>query len=82
MPTKRTPPHARSQVWLPAAFCGVISLLALLGLAWGTTATQPAFFAFLPMCFLHSGFLHLSLQRRIERLEAALSSQQSGPAAP
>ena len=50
----------------PAAFCAVISVIALFRWAGSETgATSPVFLAFLPVCFVIMGFMTLRLQREI-----------------
>ena len=42
--------------WIPAAFCAIVSLIALFALT-GSNAGwfRPTFFAFLPLCFVFVG---------------------------
>ena len=68
--------------WIPAASCGFISLIALFGLAtldgrWW----QPAFFAFLPMCFFSVGSAMTQMHRELSELRQRLSElEQKKPA--
>lgn len=60
--------------WIPAAFCGFVSLIALFGSAtldgrWW----QPTFFAFLPMCFFFVGSSMTQMQRELRELRQRLS---------
>ncbi len=55
----------------PAAFCAVISIIALLRWTGSETgATSPTFFTFLPVCFVIMGFMTLRLQREIGDLRS------------
>ena len=63
--------------WIPAAFCGVISLLALF------TSTnpeggwwKPVFFSFLPLCFFFVGAATSSMQLEIRELRKQLTDLQ------
>lgn len=55
---------------LPAAFCGFISLLALVGSATVPDSAwwRPAFFAFLPMCFVFVGAATVQTTREVDAL--------------
>ena len=53
----------------PAAFCAVISIIALQRWAGSEAgAVSPTFFAFLPVCFVLMGFATLRLQRELGEL--------------
>lgn len=62
-------------VWVPAAFCAFLSL----GKLFLPDGAEPAFYSFLPMCFLWVGIVQLSLWRRLDALDAR-SSGASNPA--
>ena len=64
--------------WIPAAFCALISFLALLesiGIHFFVGSTgyigwwQPVFFAFLPMCFFFVGVATTHLHRELRELK-------------
>ena len=63
--------------WIPAAFCGFISLIALFASV-GSDAGwwRPTFFAFLPMCFLFVGAVTSQMQREIHELRKQLAELQ------
>ena len=64
----------RFRPWLPALFCALLSLLALC--LWAVSSTDrwtPAFFAFLPMCFVFSGMATSSMYRQILDLQRELA---------
>lgn len=72
----------RISYWVPAAFCGFISFMALLGsvLPYGNW-WQPTFFAFLPMCFFFVGSAMYGMSRELRELRqrlAALEQKGSG----
>ncbi len=54
--------------WAPAACCGVISMLGLLGSKMDSVWWRPAFFGFLPFCFLLLGSIMYRMHRDISRL--------------
>jgi len=60
--------------WIPAAFCGFLSLIALFGSISSESGWwRPAFFAFLPMCFFFVGAATSRMQREIEELRKQLA---------
>ena len=67
--------------WTAAVFCGFLSALALIGNVtdqfWATGWWKPTFFAFLPMCFVHMGYMTLTMQREINELRLRLETSQS-----
>ena len=83
MPKPAWPPPRSGAIpaYLGAAMCAFISLAALfLG-----DAGRPAFYSFLPMCFLFVGFLMHALLRRVEELErrvADLSGDRAAASTP
>jgi hypothetical protein len=54
--------------WLPAIFCGCLSLITLLAgivgsfVAGDSSAGNIAFFSFMPICFLHVGVMLKTLR--------------------
>ena len=63
--------------WIPAAFCGFISLIALFASIGSESSWwRPAFFAFLPMCFLFLGAATSQMQREIGELRKQLAELQ------
>jgi hypothetical protein len=72
----------RISFWIPAAFCGFISLMALFGLVsldrhWW----QPTFFAFLPLCFFFVGSAMTQMHRELRELRQRLwELEQKKPA--
>ena len=66
--------------WGPAAFCGLISFMALFGsvLPYGNW-WQPTFFGFLPMCFVFVGCAMLQMSRDLRELRQRLAElEQKG----
>jgi hypothetical protein len=61
--------------WIPAAFCGFISLIVLVAsvrspdFGWW----RPAFFAFLPMCFYFVGAATTQMHRELCELRQRLA---------
>jgi hypothetical protein len=55
-------------LFIPAAFCAFISMMAAFR---GETA-MPAFFAFLPMCFVFAAMPVLVMNKRLTDLEEKL----------
>ncbi len=72
--------------WIPAAFCCFISFMALFAPVLtprGIAAEwwRPAFFAFLPMCFLFVGFALTQMHRELGELrQRLLELEQKKPA--
>ena len=67
--TRRTMGH-----WIPAVFCAFLSLIALFGSSVSDSRFwEPAFFAFLPMCFFFVGAATSQLQRDILELRKQVS---------
>jgi len=63
--------------WTPAAFCAFLSLIALYGsIASDAGWWRPAFFCFLPMCFLYVGFVTYQMQREIRELRKSIAEMQ------
>jgi len=56
------------QPFIPVVFCAFISMMALF---MGDTA-KPAFFAFLPMCFLFAALPLIAMNKRLADLEEKL----------
>ena len=56
------------QMFIPAVFCGFISLMAMF---MGESA-KPAFYAFLPMCFFFGALPFAALNKRVADLEKRL----------
>ena len=56
------------QLFVPAVFCAVISMMALF---MGDNA-KPAFFAFLPMCFFLAATPLVAMNKRLTDLEEKL----------
>lgn len=65
--------NSMAVVWIPAAFCGALSImkLSLSG------AGDPVFYSFLPMCFVYVALHQLAMHKRIESLEAELHKERS-----
>lgn len=68
----------RVSPWIPAMFCGVLSLIAVAKsfVAPAPDATLPVLIGFLPMCFVFVGVCMANMQREIRELRARLSEQQ------
>lgn len=68
----------RVSPWIPAMFCGVLSLIAVATsfVAPAPDATLPVLIGFLPMCFVFVGVFMANMQREIRELRARLSEQQ------
>ena len=62
--------------WLPAIFCGFLSLIALNASidAKGSEWWRPAFFSFLPMCFFFVGNVTFQMHRELRELRQRLAS--------
>lgn len=59
--------------WIPAAFCAFLSLLALIGsISTDAKWWQPAFYAFLPMCFFFVGASMSQIHREVGELRKRL----------
>ncbi len=69
--------------WIPTAFCAFISCIALLGAALAPDAGwwRPAFFAFLPMCFLYVGNITMQMHRELVALRGRLEKIEDKGAA-
>jgi hypothetical protein len=68
--------------WIPAAFCAFLSLLALFGSTVSESKWwQPAFFAFLPMCFFFVGAATSQMQREIRDLRKQVLQLRGHPPA-
>ena len=64
--------------WMPAAFCAVLSLLALaMQIGSDSGAWKPAFYCFLPMCFFFVGGVTFHLQREIRELRKQVAELQA-----
>ena len=61
------------QLFIPAAFCGLISALAL----FAGDCARPSFYAFLPMCFFFSAAPLVAMNKRISDLEEKLKQAES-----
>ena len=59
----------KTLIWLPAAFCAVLSLMKMF---FPNGAGDPAFYSCLPVCFFFVAAAHHALWKRIQLLEAAL----------
>ena len=57
--------------WLPAVFCAFLSVLALVGVTSSGDGGwwEPAFFAFLPMCFFFAGAVMAMMGKEIKALK-------------
>ena len=66
--------------WVPAAFCAFLCVMALFGVARTGNAGwwEPAFFAFLPMCFFGVGTVTTDMRRQIQELKTQLAAVQTG----
>ena len=74
---KKFGPH-----YLSFAFCAFLSVLALVGLvSTGSSWWQPAFFAFLPMCFFYAASNTARMQQEIVELRGRLAALEQKPAA-
>ena len=63
--------------WLPALFCAFISIIALIGsVDWKATWWRPAFFAFLPMCFVYAAYVTIGMQCEIRELRKQVAEMQ------
>ncbi|MEO7934509.1 MAG: hypothetical protein ABIT76_15275 [Chthoniobacterales bacterium] len=70
--------------WIPAAFCAFLSLMPLLASSTIPDSGwwRPAFYAFLPMCFVFGGTVSSQLQREIRDLRAQVAELQQKQAHP
>lgn len=60
-------------IWIPAAFCALISVMKMFS---PNDAGGPAFYSFLPVCFVFAANVHLEVLKRIESLESALADRK------
>jgi hypothetical protein len=60
--------------WIPATFCAFISFIALFASVGSPNSGwwRPAFFAFLPMCFLFVGNATTQMHRELQTLRQQL----------
>jgi hypothetical protein len=69
--------------WIPAAFCALISFIALfksIGIpSFGTPGSYEVFFAFLPMCFFFVAFGTTHLQRELNELRRRITDLEQKP---
>lgn len=69
---------------MPAAFCAFLSVGALvmqIQLRPDSDAWKPAFYCFLPMCFMFVGFVTFAMHKELKDLRerlAALEQKKSG----
>jgi hypothetical protein len=65
--------------WLPAAFCAFLSLIALIGSISSPDAGwwRPAYYSFLPMCFVFVGSVTLQMHRELRELRQRLSESKA-----
>jgi len=66
--------------WTPAAFCAFISFTALSAYASGSPDAgwwKPAFFSFLPMCFVFVGASTWQMQKEIRLLRKQVTDLQA-----
>jgi hypothetical protein len=63
--------------WLPAVFCLMLCCIVLgAQLFLGSDTWQPAFFCFLPMCFLFVGSATFQMHREIVELRAQVADMK------
>jgi len=73
----------KSSQWAAVAFCTFLSVMALIGTVtekmWGDLGGwwKPAFFGFLPMCFVFLAFTMSSMQHEINELRTRLQTAES-----
>ena len=67
----------RVAVWYPAVFCAFLSSMMMFG---DKDAAWPAFYAFLPMCFLFVGSVMHQLKKRVDELERQLAKSRQDAA--
>ena len=60
----------RILIWIPTVYCVILSGMKMYAPAGSGDA---AFYAFLPMCFFFVAATHLSLLKKIRKLEAGVS---------
>ncbi len=66
----------RLQLWLPFGFAALLCAMKVL---LPDDAGAPAFFCFLPMCFLFAAQTQLALARRVAALESAAAAPAPVP---
>ena len=65
--------------WLPFVFAAYLCYSALWRLAASDTRVwEPAFYAFLPICFLFVGMLTLRMRREIRELRESVATLRAG----
>jgi len=68
--------------WIPAVFCGFLSLIALFAsIRPNVEWWRPAFFAFLPMCFFFVGSATSQMHRELRDLRQRLANLEQKKAA-
>jgi hypothetical protein len=66
--------------WLPVYFCAFLSSMPVVAMPYGGTWWQPAFYCFLPLCFMYAGFAQIATNREIDELRNRLTAIESGRA--
>ena len=67
--------------WMPTAFCVFLCLLALsLQIGSASDAWKPAFYCFLPMCFVFGGMVTSRMHRELRELQRQLDELRRGAA--
>lgn len=68
--------------WLAALFCAFLASMPLFGrFVYAGDWWQPAFYAFLPMCFFYAGTVQKEANREIDELRGRLDALEGSRAA-
>lgn len=59
-------------LWIPAVFAAFLSGMVLYCLPLDAAVWRPAFFSFLPMCFVFVGFAMMNMRKEISELKAKI----------
>ena len=63
---------ANVSLWVPAVFAAFLSGMVLYCLPLDAAVWRPAFFSFLPMCFVFVGFAMMNMRKEISELKAKI----------
>lgn len=65
-------------IWAPFVFCAILTLVKLFS---SGGSGDPAYYAFLPMCFFGVATVHASILKRIKTLESMIDGRGSSTGA-
>jgi len=64
-------------LWVPAVFAAFLSGMVLYCLPLDAAAWRPAFFSFLPMCFVFVGFAMMNMRKELSELKTKIELLES-----